>query len=131
MKIKITGLLTFFIFALTGCGGESDSAEFKVITSDSLVTNALPNIRKVCPGLDIYSRQLSNIRVEQLFRTAIIFEVSGSSKIPEAYKAGGQTCFIEIDADGKNIFIEKMACKSVCQDQLMTSEGQMKLSLTK
>lgn len=131
MKVKIAGPLTLIFLALTGCGGDSGPAEFKVITSNSLVTNALPGIRKACPGLDKYAPQLSNIRVEQQFRTVLLFEVSGSKKIPEAYKAGGQTCFIEIDTDGKSIFVEKKACKSVCQDQLTTSEGQLKLSVAK
>lgn len=130
MKVRFSGVLTLVILVLSGCGVESGPAEFKVITSDSVVTSALPAIRKVCPGLDKYASQFSNIRVEQQFRTAIVFEVSSSSKIPEAYKAGGHTCFIEVDADGKNIFIEKKACKSVCQDQVTTPDGQLKFSLT-
>lgn len=129
MKVKFACLLTPVIFTLAGCSGEPGSKEFKVITSNRLVTSALPSIRKACPGLDKYSRELSNVRVEQQFRTAILFEVSGSNKIPETYKAGGQTCFIEID--GNSVFIEKTACKSVCKDQLTTSEGQLKLSLAK
>ena len=129
MNVRIACLLTLFSLTLSGCGAGSGSTEFKVVTRDSVVTSALPAIRKVCPGLDKYAAQFSNLRVEQQFRTAILFEVSNSSKIPDAYKAGGHTCFIEIDADGNNIFIEKNACKSVCQDQLTTSEGQLKLSL--
>lgn len=129
MKAKISGFLVIASLALSGCGNESGPAEFKVITNDAVVTNALPAIRKVCPGLDKYAAQFSNVRVEQQFRTAILFEVSSSSKIPDPFKAGGHTCFIEIDADGKNIFIEKKACKSICQDQTTTPDGQLKLSL--
>ena len=129
MKTKVSGFLVVVLLALAGCGAESDPPEFKVLTSDAVVTNALPAIRKVCPGLDKYSAQFSNVRVEQQFRTAILFEVSNSSKIPDAYKAGGHTCFVEIDDEGKNIFIEKMACKSICQDQTTTADGQLKLSL--
>lgn len=129
MNVRIACLLTLFSLTLSGCGAGSGPTEFKVVTRDSVVTNALPAIRTVCPGLDKYAAHFSNIRVEQQFRTAILFEVSNSSKIPDAYKAGGHTCFIEVDADGNNIFIEKNACKSVCQDQLTTSEGQLKLSL--
>lgn len=130
MNVRIAGPLVLLAIALSGCGAGSGPAEFKVLTSDALVTTALPAIRKACPGLDKYAPQFSNTRVEQNFRTAILFEVAESSKIPDAYKAGGQTCFIEIDADGKNIFIEKQACKSVCLDQLTTPDGQLKLSLS-
>ncbi|MDE1531667.1 hypothetical protein PVE90_18325 [Pseudomonas carnis] len=128
-KSGLTCLLAFALLGLAGCGSEPDHSEFKIITSDSLIKTALPAIRRVCPGLDKYAPQFSNLRVEQQFRTAIMFEVSSSSKIPDAYKAGGHTCFIEVDADGKNIFIEKKACKSVCLDQVSTPDGQLKLSL--
>lgn len=129
MKVRFSSLLALVSIVLSGCGVESGPAEFKVLTSDTVVTNALPSIRKACPGLDKYAAQFSNIRVEQQFRTAILFEVSNSSKIPDAYKAGGHTCFIEVDSGGKNIFIEKMACKSICQDQIAPPDGQLKLSL--
>lgn len=121
--------LAIVLLGLAGCGSESDHSEFKIKTSDPLIKTALPAIRSVCPGLDKYAPQFSNLRVEQQFRTAITFEVSSSSRIPDAYKAGGHTCFIEVDADGKDIFIEKKACKSVCLDQVSTPDGQLKLSL--
>ena len=129
MNVRIAGLVALFSMALSGCGVESGPAEFKVITSDPVVVKALPAIRKACPGLDKYAPLFSNIRVEQNYRSAILFEVAESSKIPDTYKAGGNTCFIEVDADGKNIFIEKQACKSICQDQVTTPDGQLKLSL--
>lgn len=128
-KTGLIFLLALALFGLEGCGGESDHPEFRIITSNSLIKTALPAIRGVCPGLDKYAPQFSNLRVEQQFRAAITFEVSNSSKIPDAYKAGGHTCFIEVDDDGKNIFIEKKACQSLCLDKVSTPDGQLKLSL--
>ncbi len=102
---------------------------FTVNTDNSSILKALPATRMACPGLDRYSDQFQDVRVERLYRNTIVFHVPDASKIPGTYMAGGHNCFIELDADGKSIFIDKKACKSVCLDQLNTPDGQLKLAL--
>lgn len=116
---------------LSGCGKASPPPVFTVATNDELVINTLPAIREACPGLDKYAHSFETIRVESHFRTAILFDVPESTTIPAAYKAGGHTCYVEIDSDGKSIYIEKLACKSICLDQLNTPDGQLKIALSK
>lgn len=130
MKARILGLLGFSLLVLSGCGKESTAPSVFAVTSDDhLVVKTLPGIRQVCPGLDKYSQTFRNIRVVDNFRTSIIFDVPETARIPDAYKAGGHTCHVEIDSEGKSIFIEKLACKSICLDELKTPDGQLKIDL--
>lgn len=114
---------------LSGCGKEPITAGFQVVSDDPLVVQTLPSIRHACPGLDKYSQVLENVRIEENFRKSILFDVPESARIPDAYKAGGHTCYLEIDSSGKSIFIEKSGCKSICLDQLKTPDGQLKIDL--
>lgn len=102
---------------------------FNVNTDDELVLKTLPAARMACPGLDRYADQFESVRVENHFRTSIVFHVPEASKVPDAYKAGGHNCFIEIENDGGAILVEKLACKSVCLDQVKVPDGQLKLKL--
>lgn len=123
-------LLGFSLLYLSGCGEGPPITEFVVVSDDELVTKSLPAIRRACPGLDKYSSSFEKARIENNYRTSILFDVRESSKIPEAFKAGGHTCYVEIDSTGKSIYIEKLACKSICLDQLNTPEGQLKIDLS-
>lgn len=120
---------------LAGCGEEqaqqavSAPPLFTVDTQDELVLKSLPAIRQACPGLNKYAADFENARVEQQYRTSIVFHIPERSSIPDSYKAAGHNCFIEIEGDGSAILIEKLACKSVCLDQLSVPEGQLKLPL--
>lgn len=129
MKTRILGLLGLSLLALSGCGKEATPSVFSVSSDDHLVIKTLPGVRQVCPGLDKYSQTFENIHVEDRYRTTVIFDVPDTSHIPDAYKAGGHTCYVEIDSTGKSIFIEKQACKSICLDQLNTPDGQLKIDL--
>lgn len=129
MKSRILGVLGFSLLVLSGCGEKATIPEFKVVSDSPLVGKALPAIRQACPGLDKYSQALKNIRVQDNFRTSILFDVTESASIPDAYKVGGHTCYVEIDSTGKSIFIEKLGCKSLCLDQLNTPDGQLKIDL--
>ncbi|WP_405119198.1 hypothetical protein [Pseudomonas leptonychotis] len=113
--------------ALVGCG--SETSVFDVTTDDPFINSALPKIRQSCPGLDRYSGQFSNVRVEAGYRTAIVFDIPNSAKLPPLYNAGGHSCFVEIAPDGQGIFIEKDACKSICLDRSQVQEGQLALPL--
>jgi hypothetical protein len=120
---------------LVGCGesqpeqATSVRSVFTVDTKDELVIKALPATRLACPGLDRYASQFEDVRVEQQYRTAIVFYIPENTEIPDVYKAGGNNCFVEIAPDGSDIFVEKMACKSVCLDQVNTPDGQLKIAL--
>lgn len=122
-------------FALAGCGEAEQQqttaalALFTVDTQDELVLKTLPATRLACPGLNRYADRFEKVRVEPQYRTAIAFHIPEQSGIPDAYKAGGHNCFIEIESDGSAVLIEKMACKSVCLDQTEVPEGQLKLPL--
>lgn len=125
------GLLMLSVLLLAGCGEEAPkaSAVFSVNTQDKLVTNALPAIHQACPGLNKYADDFQDVRVEEQFRTTIVFQIPEHNSIPEAYKADGHNCFVEIEGDGRSIVIEKLACKSVCLDRLDVPDGQLKLKL--
>jgi len=125
------GVLALAIGVLAACGGEAPKqpAVFSVSTKDELVLTSLPSIRQACPGLDKYAGSFQNARVEEQFRTSIVFDINERNTIPESYKAGGHSCFVEIEKDGSAILIEKKACKSVCLDRLDTPDGQLKLPL--
>lgn len=118
---------------LMGCGAESPKAPvaFNINTDNELVLKTLPATRMACPGLDKYAGDFQDVRVENHYRTTIVFHVPDQSRIPDAYKAGGHNCFIEIEGDGSAILIEKLACKSVCLNQLDVPDGQLKLTLAK
>lgn len=130
MKAGIFALPGLALLMLIGCSSETGDSKFTVVTDNKTVMAALPALRSACPGLDKYSGQLSNVRTENNFRTSVVFDVADSNRIPDAYKAGGNTCFVEIDSDGKTIYIEKQACKSLCLDQVQTPTGQLKIALT-
>lgn len=131
MNVKLWILLGLSLSILSGCGKQPTTAEFKVVSDDPLVVQTLPSIRHACPGLDKYSQVFENIRVEGNFRTSILFDVPETARIPDAYKAGGHTCYLEIDSSGKTVFIEKLGCKSICLDQLKTPDGQLKIDLSR
>lgn len=114
---------------LSGCGDGPPTTEFVVVSDNELVTKSLPAIRRACPGLDKYSSSFEKARIENNYRTSILFDVRESSKVPGAYKAEGHTCYLEIDSTGKSIYVEKLACKSICLDQLNTPDGQLKIDL--
>ena len=125
------GLLILVVALQAGCGDEGPKAvtTFAVDTQDELVTKVLPATRLACPGLNKYASEFDSVRVEQQYRTAIVFHIPESSSIPASYKAGGHNCFIEIEKDASAILVEKAACKSVCLDQLDVPDGQLKLAL--
>ncbi|KAB0531346.1 MULTISPECIES: hypothetical protein [Pseudomonas] len=129
MKKKILGVFGLSLLTLSGCEIAAAFSVFSVPSDDPLVIKMLPAVRQVCPGLDKYSQEFERVRVEENFRTSILFDVPESASIPDAYKAGGHTCYIEIDSKGRSIFIEKLACKSICLDQLETPDGQLKIDL--
>ena len=129
MKKRILETLGFSLLVLSVCEQASASSVFSVSSDDPLVMKTLPAIRQVCPGLDKYSQAFESVRVEENFRTSILFDIPELARIPDAYKAGGHTCYIEIDSKGKSVFIEKLACKSICLDQLNTPNGQLKIDL--
>jgi hypothetical protein len=114
---------------LYGCDSGSTQATFSVASDDPLVEKALPGIRQACPGLDKYAGQFESVRVESQYRTAVVFDIPDAARLPDAYKAGGNTCFLEVDDKGSALYIEKLACKSVCLDQVDVPEGQLKLPL--
>ncbi|WP_165672235.1 hypothetical protein [Metapseudomonas otitidis] len=114
---------------LYGCDSGNTQTTFGVTADDQLVRKALPSIRQACPGLDKYADQFESVRVENQYRTTVVFDIPDAARIPSAYKAGGHTCFLEIDDKGSTLFIEKLACKSVCLDQVDVPEGQLKLPL--
>lgn len=130
MKNWNMALVAVAPLALLGCGAESASSVFTVTSNDPLVSKALPAIRQACPGLDTYASQFKQIRIENNYRTAVVFDIPEAARIPDAYKASGHTCFIEIAPDGSGIFVEKMACKSVCLDRADVPDGQLKLPLS-
>jgi hypothetical protein len=129
MKIWSMALVAAAPLVMSGCGAESASTVFTLTSNDPLVSKALPAIRQACPGLDTYASQFKQIRIENNYRTAIVFDIPEAARIPNTYKASGHTCFIEIAPDGSGIFVEKAACKSVCLDQADVPEGQLKLPL--
>jgi len=112
---------------LAGCG--SSDTIFEVPTDNALVKGSLQSIRQVCPGLDAYSSELTNIKVQNNIRTTIAFDIPAPAKMPPAFMAGGQSCFLELGADGKQVIIEKDACKAVCLNRAQVPDGQMVLSL--
>ncbi|HBO9849869.1 TPA: hypothetical protein L5F86_001576 [Pseudomonas aeruginosa] len=114
---------------LYGCDSGNTQATFSVASDDPLVEKALPSIRQACPGLDKYAGQFESVRVESQYRTAVVFDIPDAAHLPDAYAAGGHTCFLEIDDNGNALYIEKLACKSVCLDQVDVPEGQLKLPL--
>lgn len=126
------GVFAVAIGMLAGCGGEApiQPTAFDVSTKNERVTASLPSIRQACPGLDRYAGSFQGIRIEEQFRTTIVFDISKRNAIPARYEATGHTCFIEIDNDESAIFIEKNACKSVCLDKLEVPDGQLRISLT-
>jgi len=129
MKNWSMALVVVAPLALLGCGAESTSSVFTVASNDPLVSKTLPAIRQACPGLNKYTSQFEQVRVENGYRTAVVFDIPESARIPDSYKAYGHTCFIEIESDASSIFIEKAACKSVCLDQASVPDGQLKLPL--
>ncbi|MGF6098876.1 hypothetical protein [Pseudomonas sp. 18175] len=130
MKTRNLGVSILSLLALAGCESEKASSEFAVEKNSTLEPSTIVAIRQACPGLDKYAWQFKNIRIEKLFRRSILFDVPERSRIPDAYKAGGHTCYLEVSSDDKTLFIEKLACKSICLDQLNTPAGQLKLPLT-
>lgn len=114
---------------LYGCDSGSSQVTFGVTSDDPLIEKTLPSIRQACPGLDKYAGQFESVRVESQYRTAVVFDIPDAARLPDAFKAGGHTCFLEIDDNGSTLFIEKLACKSVCLDQVDVPEGQLKLPL--
>lgn len=129
MNTRILVLAGLSLLHLTGCGKETPPSVFTVASHDELVVKTLPAIREACPGLDKYAHSFESVRVKGHLRTAILFDVPDSTTIPASYQAGGHTCYVEIDSDGKNIYIEKLACKSICLDQLNTPDGQLRIGL--
>lgn len=112
---------------LAGCGG-SESV-FEVSTDNTLVNDLLPKIRQACPGLDAYSSEFVNIRVQDNYRTTIAFDIPQSAKLPPYFMAEGHSCYVEIGGDGAEVFVEKGACKSVCLNRSQVPEGQLVLPL--
>lgn len=121
--------------SLAGCGDGTPEqlatapSIFSVDTQDELILKTLSATRLACPGLNKYANAFESIRVEEQYRTAIVFHIPESSSIPDSYKAAGQNCFIEVEYDGSAIFLEKLACKSVCLDTVEVPDGQLKLPL--
>lgn len=131
MKARTSTLLGISLLVLAGCEKDQPPATpFTVSTDDQRISAASQAIRQACPGLDKYASQLTQPRVQQNFRTAIVFDIPDDARLPEAYKAAGHTCYLEIDARGQTLFIDKLPCKSICLDQVVTPPGQLKLSLT-
>ena len=89
---------------------------FAVKTDKPLVNEMLPYIKEVCPGLDKYAPQFTDIHIEENRLTTIAFHIPDNAKIPHSYVAQGHNCFIEIEADGTSIVVPKEACQSVCMD---------------
>lgn len=129
MKIRTSNAVSLSLLTLLASPSIFASSTFGVASEDPLVRRTISAIRLACPGLDKYSPAFKNIRVEENFRTSLVFDIQNSSLIPEAYMAGGHTCYVEIDPKGSDIFIEKQACKSVCLDQFKTPSGQLKIGL--
>jgi len=90
-----------------------------------LLATSLPNITRVCPGLDKYSKSLHqkeiiddlNATYPEYRRVTISFTIpQDDTAIPNSYRAWGHTCSMDISADGKTLTIMKDPCKSVFTD---------------
>lgn len=125
------GVLLLGTLLLAACGDESSrqASAFNVETQDALVVKTLPAIRQACPGLDVYSSEFLNVRVQENYRTTIVFDISETAKLPPLFRAYGHSCFVEISPDGKDIFIDKAPCKSVCLNRSQVPDGQLTLPL--
>ncbi len=114
---------------LAACSPDTEKTEFRVDTSNALVKSSLPSIRKACPGLDKFASELGAVRIQENLRTTLVFDVPDSAQVPSDYKAAGNTCFIEIEGDGKSAVIEKAACKAICLDRIESPGKQLVLNL--
>ncbi len=122
------GLLVVGGLLLAGCGDDQSSI-FNGESQDALVMKTLPAIRQACPGLDVYSGDFLNLRVQNNHRTTIAFDIPETAKLPPLFGANGHSCFIEISSEGKDIIIDKAPCKSVCLNRSQVPDGQLILPL--
>ncbi|MCC8420907.1 hypothetical protein [Photorhabdus thracensis] len=136
-------LLIPTIFLLVGCGDETENSVqiesekapvpvFSIATDDPAINQLLPTIRKMCPGLDKYADQFTDITVyENSYpsRTTIKFHIDENAKLPNDYMANGNNCFLDIEDNETVLSISKSACQSVCLDQQNVPSGTLKLKL--
>ncbi|NDK99460.1 hypothetical protein [Photorhabdus bodei] len=141
--LKLHGSVTIiFVFMIFGCG-EMDiqkiadtstvsTLKFIVKTDNPLVQKLLPTIRKMCPGLDKYADQFTDITVyENSYpsRTTIKFHIDENAKLLNDYMANGNNCFLDIEDNETVLSISKSACQSVCLDQQNVPSGTLKLKI--
>ncbi|WP_052760868.1 MULTISPECIES: hypothetical protein [Photorhabdus] len=136
-------LLIPTIFLLAGCGDETENSVqiesekapapvFSIATDDPAINQLLPTIRKMCPGLDKYADQFTDITVYEnsyLSRTTIKFHIDENTKLPNDYIADGNNCFLDIEDNETVLSISKSACQSVCLDQQNVPGGTLELKL--
>lgn len=109
----------------------TNASVFTVNTDNTLVQKTLPTIRQLCPGLDKYAGEFSDINVDDgyYFRTTLKFHIDENAKIPNEYAAQGNNCFIDIN-DDSTVTIHKSACQSVCLDH-ESSHDELMFNLPK
>lgn len=136
-------IFIFILFFLCAC---SPQKEMQIVipenishTAKQLIIKSLPKIKRVCPGLNKYSRSLQqaeiiddlNSEFVEYRRVTISFKVSdGKSDIPNSYRAWGHTCYMDISPDGKFLTITKDPCKSVFTDLQVENSTGSNLILT-
>jgi hypothetical protein len=110
------------LVALVGCG-DNPKLEIQVAPDarpevKHLIDEAWPKVKRVCSGLDRYSKALTFKRIEGYDNATLVFEIpEQNSGIPSNYMADGHTCFFEISKDGKQVSIAKEGCKALCLDR--------------
>ncbi|MCT8349584.1 hypothetical protein LGZ99_20885 [Photorhabdus temperata] len=136
-------LLIPTIFLLAGCGDETENSVqiepekspasvFSIATDDPTINQLLPTIRKMCPGLDKYADQFTDVTVyENSYpsRTTIKFHIDENAKLLNDYMANGNNCFLDIEDNETVLSISKSACQSVCLDQQNVPGGTLELKL--
>lgn len=135
----VTGIaIRIFPVNKTSANQGNTSTEMQIIIPDNisqaaktLVVQALPKIKRACPGLDKYANTLKYTGIEDMLdynnlkKVTIVFAVpDNSSDIPNDYMAWGHNCFLDISADGTKLAIAKSACQSVCIDDVIDNSGK-------
>ena len=127
------------VLTLIGCG-QSSSLDITVPESldgktKQVVIEAWPKVKKACVGLDRHAGAINFKGVQDNHSIDIIFEVrEGQTSIPSRFMAAGQTCYLSVNHDGKQLSVAKEGCKAICLDRQIQEDdpanrGDLKLDL--
>jgi hypothetical protein len=118
----------------TGCSEKKQPEQKPQVSVDeglspeakSLLVKSWPKIKKVCPGLVKYGKELRLDGIEDHLKSqtgsyrkvTLNFVVPDKTgRIPKEYFASGHHCALDISEDGKKLSIAERPCIAVCLDK--------------